>query len=69
MLAEVAAEYDFNYQQAFSHHGTPEIMNTDQGSQFATDEFVQTVKNQGCKLSMDGRGAWRDNVIVEITEV
>jgi putative transposase len=52
-------------EEAFAHHGRPEIVNTDQGSQFTADEFVQAVKNNGCKLSMDGRGAWRDNVIVE----
>ena len=52
-------------QEAFTHHGTPEIVNTDQGSQFTADEFVKAVKDQGCKLSMDGRGAWRDNVIIE----
>ena len=52
-------------QEAFYHHGTPEIVNTDQGSQFTADEFVQAVKDQGCKISMDGRGAWRDNIIVE----
>jgi putative transposase len=53
-------------QEAFTHHGKPEIVNTDQGSQFTADEFVQLVKgNNGCKISMDGRGAWRDNVIVE----
>ena len=52
-------------QEAFTHHGTPKIVNIDQGSQFTADEFVQAVRNQGCKLSMDGRGAWRDNVIVE----
>lgn len=52
-------------QEAFAHHGRPEIVNTDQGSQFTADEFVKAVKNNGCKLSMDGRGAWRDNVIVE----
>jgi len=52
-------------QKAFTRHGTPEIINTDQGSQFTAIEFVQAVKNQGCRLSMDGRGAWRDNVIVE----
>ena len=40
-------------------------MNTDQGSQFTAHEFVQAVKNRGCKPSMDGRGAWRDNVLVE----
>lgn len=52
-------------QQAFNRHGIPEIINTDQGSQFTAEEFVQAVKDKGCKLSMDGRGAWRDNVFVE----
>lgn len=52
-------------QEAFTHHGRPEIINTDQGSQFTADEFVLAVKGQGCRLSMDGRGAWRDNVFVE----
>lgn len=52
-------------QEAFAHHGTPERVNTDQGSQFTAQEFVQAVKEQGCKLSMDGRGAWRDNIFVE----
>ena len=52
-------------QEAFNTHGTPEIVNTDQGSQFTAGEFVQAVKTKGCKLSMDGRGAWRDNVFVE----
>ena len=52
-------------QEAFNRHGKPEIVNTDQGSQFTAHEFVQAVKDQGCGLSMDGRGAWRDNVFVE----
>ena len=52
-------------QEAFTRHGTPEIVNTDQGSQFTADEFVRAVQARGCKLSMDGRGAWRDNVFVE----
>jgi putative transposase len=52
-------------QEAFIRHGRPEIVNTDQGSQFTADEFVRAVKKQGSKLSMDGRGAWRDNVFVE----
>jgi len=51
--------------EAFIYHGTPEIVNTDQGSQFTSVEFVEAVKEKGCKLSMDGRGAWRDNVFVE----
>jgi len=51
--------------EAFNRHGTPEIVNTDQGSQFTAAEFVQAVEAQGCRVSMDGRGAWRDNVFVE----
>jgi putative transposase len=52
-------------EQAFARHGTPEIVNTDQGSQFTATEFTDAVHARGCKLSMDGRGAWRDNVFVE----
>jgi len=37
----------------------------DQGSQFTAIEFVTAVKDRGCKLSMDGRGAWHDKVFVE----
>jgi putative transposase len=44
---------------------TPEIVNTDQGSQFTSQEFVQAIKDQGCRLSMDGWGAWRDNIFIE----
>jgi len=52
-------------EQAFMRFGAPDIVNTDQGSQFTAEEFTSTVLAQGCKLSMDGRGAWRDNVFVE----
>ena len=52
-------------QDAFNRYGTPEIVNTDQGSQFTAIEFVTAVRDRGCRLSMDGRGAWRDNVVVE----
>ena len=52
-------------EQAFAKHGVPEIVNTDQGSQFTAEEFTDVVLAKGCKLSMDGRGAWRDNVFVE----
>jgi putative transposase len=51
--------------EAFTRHGQPEIVNTDQGSQFTAQAFVHAVKDRGCHLSMDGRGAWRDNVFVE----
>ena len=50
---------------AFARYGAPEIVNTDQGSQFTAEEFTGVVLAKGCKLSMDGRGAWRDNVFVE----
>ena len=52
-------------EQAFARYGTPEIVNTDQGSQFTAEEFTSAVLAKGCKLSMDGRGAWRDNVFIE----
>ena len=52
-------------EQAFARYGVPQIVNTDQGSQFTAEEFTQAVLSKGCKLSMDGRGAWRDNVFVE----
>ena len=52
-------------QEAFTRYGKPEMVNTDQGSQFSAQEFVHAVKEQGCKFSMEGRGAWRDNVFVE----
>ena len=52
-------------QEALARYGTPEIVNTDQGSQFTAEEFTQVVPGSGAKLSMDGRGAWRDNVFVE----
>jgi putative transposase len=52
-------------EQAFTRYGAPEIVNTDQGSQFTAEEFTRVVLAKGCKLSMDGRGAWRDNVFVE----
>jgi putative transposase len=52
-------------EQAFARFGVPEIINTDQGSQFTAEEFTKAVLDRGGKLSMDGRGAWRDNVFIE----
>ena len=52
-------------QEAFHRHGKPEIINTDQGCQFTAYEFVQAVKDAGCQISMDGKGAWRNNIFVE----
>ncbi|RYF29941.1 MAG: IS3 family transposase, partial [Comamonadaceae bacterium] len=52
-------------EQALARHGAPEIVNTDQGSQFTAEEFTRVVLQAGCRLSMDGRSAWRDNVFVK----
>ncbi len=52
-------------EQAFACYGTPEMVNTDQSSQFTAEEFTQAVLARGCRLSMDGNGAWRYNVFVE----
>jgi putative transposase len=50
---------------AIDRYGAPEIVNTDQGAQFTSEEFVSTVLESGAKLSMDGKGAWKDNVFIE----
>jgi putative transposase len=50
---------------ALARWGTPEIFNTDQGSQFTSLAFTERLKSQGIAVSMDGRGCWRDNVFVE----
>ena len=52
-------------QEAISRYGTPEIFNTDQGSQFTSSEFTGQLKANGIRISMDGKGCWRDNVFVE----
>ena len=50
---------------AIQAHGCPGILNTDQGSQFTSMAFVDLVRQHGSVLSMDGKGAWRDNLFVE----
>ncbi|MBC7376969.1 MAG: IS3 family transposase [Burkholderiaceae bacterium] len=52
-------------EQALAKYGMPEIVNTDEGAPFTAEEFTRVVLEAGCRLSMDGRGAWRDNVFVE----
>ena len=51
--------------EAIVRYGTPEIFNTDQGSQFTSSEFTGLLKEHGIQISMDGKGCWRDNVFVE----
>jgi putative transposase len=50
---------------AIREYGCPGILNTDQGSQFTSTAFVELVQQHGLRLSMDGKGAWRDNLFVE----
>lgn len=52
-------------EEAIARYGLPEIVNTDQGSQFTANAFTEAVLSRGIRLSMDGKGAWRDNVFVE----
>jgi putative transposase len=52
-------------EEALARHGKPAIFNTDQGSQFTSMAFTGVLKTAGIAISMDGRGAWRDNVFVE----
>jgi putative transposase len=51
--------------EALAKHGRPEIFNTDQGSQFTSEAFTGVLIENEIAISMDGRGAWRDNVFVE----
>ena len=51
--------------EAISQYGAPEIMNTDQGSQFTGAAFIGTLTQHNIRISMDGKGCWRDNVFVE----
>jgi putative transposase len=52
-------------EEALGRFGTPEIFNTDQGSQFTCEAFTDVLKDHGIDISMDGKGRWVDNVFVE----
>ena len=52
-------------EEAIVKYGTPEIMNTDQGSQFTSADFIGVLDTNQIRISMDGKGCWRDNVFVE----
>jgi putative transposase len=52
-------------EDALAHHDKPDIFNTDQGSQFTGVAFTGVLADNGITISMDGKGAWRDNVFVE----
>ncbi len=64
----ISMEADFcveALEEALARYGKPEIFNTDQGSQFTSMAFTSVLLREKIAISMDGRGAWRDNVIVE----
>src|SRR5438270_4160426 len=52
-------------EEALARYGRPEIFNTDQGSQFTSDDFTGTLKRHGVTISMDGKGRCMDNIFVE----
>ena len=52
-------------EEAMLKYGTPDIFNTDQGSQFTSLEFTDILKNNNIHISMDGKGRWRDNIFIE----
>jgi putative transposase len=51
-------------EEAISQFGTPEMFNTDQGLQFTSFAFINTLREAGIHISMDGRGRWMDNVFI-----
>lgn len=51
--------------EAIARFGCPDIFNTDQGCQFTSSEFTHLLNDHGIRISMDGKGCWRDNVFVE----
>jgi len=64
----ISMEVDFcldALDEALARHGRPEIFNTDQGSQFTSAAFTGLLSGNAIRISMDGRGSWRDNVFVE----
>ena len=52
-------------EEAIARYGRPDIFNTDQGSQFTSFAFTNTLKDANIRISMDGRGRWMDNVFIE----
>ena len=52
-------------EEAIDVHGVPELVNTDQGSQFTSQAFTGLLKERGIRISMDGKGSWRNNVFIE----
>lgn len=52
-------------EEALARFGVPEIFNTDQGCQFTSEDWIKRLEATGCRISMDGKGRWVDNVFIE----
>ena len=52
-------------EEAIAKYGSPDIFNTDQGSQFTAEAFINTLRSNDIAISMDGKGRWMDNVFIE----
>jgi putative transposase len=62
----MTAEWCVNsLQEAISHYGKPEIINSDQGSQFTSDCYIELLKSNEIQISMDGKGRALDNIFIE----
>ena len=67
-LVSITLEADFcieAVEEALARHGKPEIFNTDQSSQFTSTDFIKVLASREIKISMEEKGAWRDNFFVE----
>ena len=67
-LVSITLEADFcseAVEEALARHGKPEIFNTDQGSQFTSTDFIKVLASREINISMEEKGAWRDNFFVE----
>jgi putative transposase len=52
-------------EEALAKFGSPQIFNTDQGSQFTSAQWIGVLENAGVAISMDGKGRWIDNIFIE----
>ena len=64
IFAAPGEQFRRQLEEALARYGQPEIFNTAQGSQFTAAGFIDILKRNEIRISMDGRGAWRDNVFV-----
>ena len=62
MTSEWVAEL---LEDTISNHGKPEIHNSDQGSQYTSDDYIKRLKDHEIRISMDGKGRALDNVYIE----